>query len=69
MSELEFWSLLGKNIHSILKFNCYITSPISKQIRFNYNRGNYEAVRKDLDIEWEEEMRGKKSVKGGVGFH
>jgi hypothetical protein len=65
ISDLEYWSPLGKSDHSLMKFklNCYISRQSSTQIRFDYNRGNYEEMRKELsDINWEEELSDRKTV-------
>ena len=56
VSDLEYWSPLGKSDHSCLhfKFHCYLHRKVSNQARYNYNRANWPSIKADLDIDWQE---------------
>ena len=58
ISDLEFWSPLGKGDHMLIKFtfNCYVKIKSSKQPRYYYNRGNYAEMKKELNIDWQTEL-------------
>lgn len=56
VNNLEYLSLLGKSDHCIIKFHfeCYIMLKESNVTKYLYNKGNYEAMKTDLDRDWDE---------------
>ncbi len=58
VSDLEIWSPIGKSDHACLSFwfNCYLINTEKKFTRYMYDKANYEAMRRDLDIDWESEL-------------
>jgi len=54
INDVDHLSPLGKGDHEILTFNCN-TSNISTSSthKRNYNKGNYDALRNHLDVDWE----------------
>ena len=60
VSDLYYHSPLGKSDHCVLEysFNCYLDlQPKATQHRMCYNRGEYNMMKNDLDINWEEEFK------------
>ena len=64
IEDLEHWSPLGKSDHCILKFkfNCYIDRPESTTKRYNYNKGDFEKIIQDLELDWELELSKFKTI-------
>ncbi|MEW8545715.1 MAG: reverse transcriptase family protein, partial [Candidatus Thiodiazotropha sp.] len=58
--DLEFLSPLGASDHKVLtfKFQCYCSYSSSSSTHYNYYKGDYESIRKELNINWIEELRG-----------
>ena len=54
ITDLEFLSPLGKSDHSVLTLSILGSNEDKKSFsKLNYNKGNYEEMRKCLDIDWE----------------
>ena len=55
---LEYLSPLGASDHKVLtfQFNCYCSHSKNSSTHFNYYKGDYEAMRQELNINWEEEL-------------
>ena len=47
VSDVQHMAPMGKSDHQMLKFNCYAEYTGTQQ-RFNYNRGDYEDARQEL---------------------
>ena len=57
VNNIQYGAPLGKSDHAVLTFNidCYATDTTSQsQARFLYHKGDYGAMRRELDIDWEE---------------
>ena len=56
VADLRHDALLGMSDHWCLNFNivCFSDPPQDGAARFLYHRGNYQAMRDDLDIDWRE---------------
>ena len=55
IKNLTFSSPLGKSDHCTLQFHTvFYTETPTQETRFNYNRGDYEALANELDIDWDE---------------
>ena len=56
VTNIEHLAPLGMSDHSVLIFNytCYTTIPSTRVLRHQYHRGNYQAMRSDLDVDWDE---------------
>ena len=55
---LEYLSPLGASDHKVFtyQFNCYCSHTQNSSTHFNYYKGDYEAMRQELKIKWEEEL-------------
>jgi endonuclease/exonuclease/phosphatase family metal-dependent hydrolase len=55
VSNLEVLAPLGKSDHGILSFtlHCYTVSEMTEITRRQYKKGNYDHLRKKLNIDWE----------------
>ena len=55
---LEFLSPLGASDHKVLtfKFQCYCSYTNTSSTHYNYYKGDYELIRKELNIDWVEEL-------------
>ena len=53
---LEYLSPLGASDHKVLtfQFNCYCSHSKNSSTHFNYYKGDYESMRQELKINWEE---------------
>ncbi len=58
VSDLEILSPLGKSDHACISFwfNCYIDYNNKQIKRFLYDKGDYDAIKKELCIDWENEL-------------
>lgn len=56
VSDLKYYSPLGRSDHSVLIFdyNCYLEVKHKPRMQYFYDRGDYEAMKSDLDINWTE---------------
>ena len=57
ISNLKHLSPLGSSDHCVLRFDCICYTQISKsdlKSKYNYDRGNYENLKTQLDINWED---------------
>jgi hypothetical protein len=62
LEELSYEPPLGKSHHSVLVFNllCYSDYTDKPRETFIYPRGNYEAIRRELqEVEWNQVLEGK----------
>ena len=64
VSDLEISSPLGKSDHSCITFwfNCYLETKSNNYEKFLYDKGNYDAIKEDLNIDWEVELDKRKTV-------
>ena len=64
ISDAEISSPLGKGDHACIQFwfNCYVNYKKVQFQKFLYDKGNYEEIRKELNINWEEEMKTRITV-------
>ena len=64
VSDVEILSPLGKSDHACITFwfNCYLKRSHKTFEKFIYDKGNYEAIKKDLDLNWEAELDKRKTV-------
>ena len=64
ISELEYTSPLGNSDHCCIHFhfNCYIEYKKSNVQRFLYDKGNYEAMKEEINIDWERELQTRITV-------
>ena len=55
---LEYLSPLGASDHQVLtfQFNCYCSHTKNSSTHFDYYKGDYEAMRQELNVNWEEEL-------------
>ena len=55
---LEYLSPLGASDHKVLTFQfiCYCSHTVNSYTHFNYYKGDYEAMRQVLKINWEKEL-------------
>ena len=59
VSELEHQSPLGRSDHATLvfKFHCYNTMLVDSPTKFQFNRGDYNGMRKELaETNWDEKL-------------
>ena len=58
VDKLEYQSPLGKSDHSLLSFEVRIqnTSKYKPRTVYNYDKGNYERMIRDLNINWQSEL-------------
>ena len=70
VTDLEYCSPLGASDHSLLKFkyNCYTPRQRKSQTKYNYNRGDYDTMRQNLRIDWDEKLKTLNSVEGKWKF-
>ena len=65
ISDLEILSPLGKSDHACIKFwfNCYVHLRKVPLQKFLYDKGDYNAIREELnEIKWEDELTKRNSV-------
>ena len=64
IDSIEYWNPLGKSDHAIIKFRmlCYLPKPKSSLTRYNYNRGNYAELKKELDIDWSTKLNNQPTI-------
>ena len=64
ISDIEYMSPLGKSDHSILmfQFNCYLFRIQTNRTRYRYDKGDYESLNKDLDLDWNHLLRAAKDT-------
>ena len=50
ISNVEVRSPIGKSDHSVMAFtvNCKISASCARQVRYNYNKGNYDKIKDNL---------------------
>ena len=55
ISNIEYLDPLGSSDHNVISFeyNCYFEYEQSLCERLNYYKGDYDSMRKELDIDWE----------------
>ena len=58
VENLEYVSPLGTDDHKVLAFqyNCYCSHSKGTSVHFNYYKGDYESMREELSINWENEL-------------
>ena len=58
VNNLQHFSPLGKSDHCVIEFDFICTTVKDQQNhrKFYYNRGDYTAMRKTLDIRWAEKL-------------
>jgi len=56
LSKVEIMAPLGKSDHAVLSFyfHCYVESELLCVQHRNYNKGDYQNLRRELSIDWEE---------------
>ncbi|KAK3872594.1 hypothetical protein Pcinc_022332 [Petrolisthes cinctipes] len=61
IEHLEALDPLGSSDHIGIHFRFIFTSDASaiSKTTFNYNKGNYAAMKEALNIDWEEALRGR----------
>lgn len=61
IENIRYVSPLGHSDHCVInfRFKCYYNIDQETTQRWNYFKGNYEEIDKELDIEWEEKLQGK----------
>ena len=61
IDEVQYLSPLGKSDHSVLLFDYTInfTRDENHKISYQYNRGNYQSINEDLNLNWEEKLEDK----------
>lgn len=54
IEDIDTTSPLGKSDHAVLKIKCKLDSPKADNYtnKLNYRRGDYDKLRKSLDIDW-----------------
>ena len=64
VSDTEIFRPLGKGDHSCITFwfNCYLETQNKSFEKFLYDKGNYDAIKQDLNIDWEQELSKRKTV-------
>ena len=64
VSDIEISSPLGKGDHACITFwfNCYVHFKKVQFQKYMYDNGDYEAIRKELNIDWEEELKSRNTV-------
>ena len=63
-SEVEILSPLGKSDHACIsfRFNCYLDTRNTTYSKFMYDKGDYEAIREEMNINWEVELEKRKTI-------
>ena len=61
VSSIEYLDPLGTSDHCVLKFEymCYFEYETNTTVRYNYYKADYEGLRNQLNIDWENELGGK----------
>ena len=55
VDNIEFLAPLGKSDHAVLNITCSLQGRESESSdRLNYNKGDYDKIRENLDIDWDE---------------
>ena len=64
VTDLEILSPIGMSDHGCITFyfNCYLQRTNKNFEKFMYDKGNYDAIKQDLDIDWEKELEKRKTV-------
>ena len=65
IKDLEYLSPLGKSDHIVITFNikCHRMQDNREKISYCYDKGDYEAMTKDLsDIDWTRELYKRKNI-------
>lgn len=64
INNLKTESPLGKSDHCVIKFEleCYSDLSTTDMHRFNWNKGDYERMKIQLDIDWKETLSENKPV-------
>ena len=55
ISEIRYLAPIGKSDHSVLSFQyqCYFNPTRDKVLRYQFHKGNYAKMRRDLDQDWD----------------
>ena len=57
IDAVNYLSPLGKSDHSVLNFTCKLACfRVTHDSKLNYNKGDYEGLRKFMDRDWETEL-------------
>jgi hypothetical protein len=61
IETIEYESPLGKSDHCVLKvaMNCMIDNKIKEDFYRDFNRGDFDGMARDLNIDWTAELRNK----------
>jgi len=62
VKNLEFNDPVGMSHHTTLTwtFQCYMRRPVTKVVKYNFEKGNYVEMRRDLEMcQWDEQLEGK----------
>ena len=70
ISDINVSPPLGKSDHGVIifKMHCQTTQEKQKKPQYLYNKGNYNQIREDLDIDWESELDGKNVIQWWENF-
>ncbi|XP_071160777.1 uncharacterized protein [Mytilus edulis] len=61
INNIEYQEPVGHSDHNVLVFDykCYIKQEVSKSEKFNYFKADFEMLRQDLNVNWEELLTDK----------
>ncbi|VDI28308.1 Hypothetical predicted protein [Mytilus galloprovincialis] len=61
INNIEYQEPVGHSDHNVLVFEykCYIKQEVSKSEKFNYFKADFEMLRQDLNVNWEELLADK----------
>jgi len=62
ISNMEYYSPLGKSDHSVLhfKFNCYIQQENTERIKYYYDKADFTVMKQELaEVNWTRKLHGK----------
>jgi len=61
IQNIEYLDPVGRSDHCVLSFTlkCYLNYENTKSEKFNYFKGDYDKLRQELDIDWNETLSDK----------
>ena len=64
IQNIEHLDPVGRSDHCVLSFTlkCYLNYENTKTEKFNYFKGDYDKLRQELDIDWNEILNDKNTT-------